>query len=466
MSGKKLIYVDEAEWSKLQREASRMRELKRGMKSLVKTVRDQAEADIGRVSKEIGARQQAVEGLVEGLSEQTRSLERNTNRLLREQAEQLDQSLRATTAELGEETHRLIAAQQGEWRSALADERRRRRDEQRQMAGELAELTQDRARAAAAARAWLSDARLMHDLIGATLPHERFRPGALAGLQRRLATAQQNVEDQLYDAALPIAQEAFHELSDLRLELELSEREWRGLQSAAVEALVIMRELIEHNRLLPVRDEKGQDVEGVTLDVDYWSSGGLNDLRDDVAVATGRIRDDTTPPTIEALRAAVEQDAPGFEQRLAELVDRAGMRQLASQLRVNLADLVAQTLDETAGYELVDGSYAGEDFREAFFAKLRHDNGSEIVVDVSPASDGSSGSVLRMLSYDTDTASASERTQRATAITTSLRQRGLNVPDAETEAGEPDNALRDIDALRRAVPGRQAPDEAANRRSD
>src|SRR5262249_52967284 len=152
------------------------------------------------------------------------------------------------------------------------------------------------------------------------------------------------------------------------------------------------------------------------LDVDHWSGGELTRLEHELAAARQQLADDAPPLSLDRLQDIVQRQTPEFELRLSRVVETATMRQVASQVRVNLADIVVHTLDGVAGYELIDGSYAGEDQRGAFVAKLRHQNGNEIVVDVSPAADDSGQAVLRLLSYDHDIGAEEDRLHRARAV--------------------------------------------------
>jgi hypothetical protein len=452
MSGKKRIMVDESEWYRLQRQASRLGEIKRSLPKLIADVRRQSQADLERVFGQMETRQQRVEQVVGSLGEATRRIEADTNRRLREQGQRMEETLRNSVGELRDETRELLAEQEGRWRTELSEERRQRREEVNQLSRTVGALSEERERAVASADAWLADAQAVHDLIRDNLDHARFAPGQLASLERRLATARQNLEQGSGMAALAVAQGAYHDLSDLRLELELREREWRVLQAAAGEALLVVEGLIDQNTSRPVQGQDGGDLPGVILDVDYWSDNELSRLREEVAAASQRVRDEDTPMSLEELRAMVDDGATEFERRIAAIVERAGLRQLASQLRVNLADAVAQTLDEVAGYELVDGTYAGEDQRAAFYAKLAHQNGNQIVVDVSPDSEEPGRCVLRVLSYDHDVTAEEELVERAREIVSGLQERGLRAEAPETEAGVPEPALRDFESIRRAAP--------------
>jgi hypothetical protein len=117
-----------------------------------------------------------------------------------------------------------------------------------------------------------------------------------------------------------------------------------------------------------------------------------------------------------------------------------------------VADVVVQVLDEVAGYELVDSTYAGEDYRESYVTKVAHGNGNEIVFEVTPSADGRF--VLRMLSYDHETTAAVELAERARAVAQELRSQGLTVSSPEEEGGVPDEAMRDMTAIRARKPMR------------
>jgi hypothetical protein len=110
---------------------------------------------------------------------------------------------------------------------------------------------------------------------------------------------------------------------------------------------------------------------------------------------------------------------------------------VASQLRANIADLVTQALEGGFAYRTEHWTYAGNDEREAVFARLDHLSGNEIVIEVTPVGNDPTDNRLRILSFDRDTRSAEQRDARMAAITQQLRAYDLPVGDAR-ESGEPD----------------------------
>ena len=304
----------------------------------------------------------------------------------------------------------------------------------------------------------------MHDLIRDELPHERFAPGELASLDRRLATARDNAKQGQSQAALALAQAAYHDLSELRVEIELCEREWTGQHTLAYEALFRLDGLAEQNAQQVIETGGTGSDAPVTVDVDYWSEGALSELRSTVADLLTRVNDTKTSPSTDELRQVADEQVPALEQHLADITHQAHVRVFASQLRANVAQVVAQTLDETAGYEVEEALYERLDYRRTFMAKLQHANGNEIVVSVAPATDASGQCVLHVLSYDHDVATEEELTQRARVITHELQAQGIPAADQGCEAGEPDPAMLDFTVIRRPaapalVPGTVVPSD-------
>lgn len=433
MSGRKRITVDESEWFRLQQQASRFKEVSRDLPQLIEDVRRQTRADLDRTFAGVEERNRRTEQLVGSLSEHTRRLEADTTARLNRQARQAHQALAATAGELRQETRGLLAAQRDALHGEIADERAERRAEAARLAEQLQQLAADHAQAERTARTWLADGEAMVSLIRETLPHDRFAPGRLASLEARLSTVGQNISGRRFDAALALAQESFHALGELRVELSRLDLEHRVAGAAATEALLVVEKLVTRNAVLPVRGPDGDELPDVALDVDHWTRGELTTLREEIDALRRRVADDGLGT--EELLALATGTAPALQERLGETVERAGMRQLASQLRVNLADAVARTLDLTAGYELTGGEYADSDEREAFYAKLTHQNGNEIVLDIAPVPGDTGECVLRILSYDRDTTSEAERNERTRAVREALRAEGHHAAAPVAESG-------------------------------
>jgi hypothetical protein len=447
MSGKRRITVGEAEWNTLQRQARQLRELQRSLPKLVTDLRRQTQSDLAQVSDRLNTRQLAVERTMSELSDHTRALEAETNRRLADHVVRMRDELADAAGKLREETDAALAEQQRTWRAELTEERDRQRAEIDRLRSEIRDQAQS---AADSAQAWLHDAVLLRDLIRDELPHERYARGEVAALSRRIATAEENVRQGQSQSALALAQQTYHDLSDLRLDIEMRDREWLGLHAIAYEAVIRFDGLAEHSATEIINEGEVGNEAAVDLNVDHWSEGRLSELRSAAATLRAQVDDTTTPATIEQLREIVSCQVPELEQQLADVVVQARMRLFSSQLRINVADIVVQALDETAGYQLEDHAYDLMDQRRTFFAKLQHPNGNEIVVTVAPSTDEGGQCVLRVLSYDYDTAAQADFDERADAITRELHARGIDADDHGCERGEPEDFFRDFTMIRQS----------------
>ncbi|MEU0631415.1 hypothetical protein [Streptomyces sp. NPDC005989] len=454
MSGRKRIQVDESEWYRIQRQAQQLKEVKRSVPRLVDAVREQTAADLDRVFTEVEQRQQRHESVVRELSEQTRRLEADTARQLGRQAAQLRGELAASAGQIRQETRQRLAEQQERTRRAIAAERAERRAETARLSAEIEWWKEDRTRAGQLVAAWLSDAGAMAGAITDAGLHERYAPGELDRLTGRLTTAEQNAAQGRFDAALAMVQETYHSLSELRAETEQRELERCTAQIAAIDALVTVANEIEGSRIQPVVGPDGQPLDGYTVDVSYWSEGEVDRLRQETEQGLAGARDDRTGTA--ELRRLREEEAPRLEKALGDTVGQACLRHLSSQIRVNLADAVTQALSGMAYYEFVDGEYEDSDPRGSYYAKLRHANGNEIVLDISQTDRDSGQHVVRVLSYDHDTTAEAELHDRAEMVSRAIQDDGHPVPSAPvSEPGVPDPGLPDI-ARHRERPRRPA----------
>jgi hypothetical protein len=433
VSGAKRITVNEGDWQRAQRARQQLAQIQANLPTVLADERRQMQAELDRVRAAVTARQDRVEGKLNKLSKYTRDLERRTDAKLRAEAERLSAETRAAVGGLRDE---------------LDKEREERRRELAALDARVAGLRDESDRAGEAALATFEDAVTVHAVIRDELPHERFAPGRLDRLKVRLEVARANLESQSPAFALTQVQDLYLDLSELRAEVARLDQEWRAAQALAVAALKNADRHIAANITRPVVDAEGRELPA-KLDVDYWTEGGLSELRAEIERVTGEVAAPDSPYTVERLREVIEATAPQYGERLDELVERASGRLLASQRRVNVAHRIAERL-KANGYAVGQGddgpTYAGEDYRDAFVAKLTHPDASEVVVEVAP--DGDEDMTVRILSYES-APSEYERRERIRAVNEALREDGLRVGEAVEEEQEPDPAYRDLARIKR-----------------
>lgn len=444
MSGRKRIYVDEAEWNRLRQEAANLAAVKRDLPKLLRQMQDQTNRDLEKSLRDVDNRQAEFERAVGRLSASTREFEERTAHRLRANAEQLRHELDAQNKQVRAETAQALHEQRQQLQSAIDQERRERTERLAEIDRRVTTLQHDQARAGELTGGFLADAVVLREQVE-KFPHERYLPGRLAALDRRLNTVRGNVESGIGAFGLSGAQEICQEFGELRLELEQLDREWRTCRIAAERELVKLRELITQNSTLDLPTRPGDGAPTETPDVDHWSRGALGRLRTDVDSLLTQVRDDDQPLTTEALLRIVHNTVPDYEARLESVVGQAVTAIRASQLRTNLAELIADALDQRHHYEVADAGFAGDDQRDAFLAKTVHNaSGSEIVIEVEPGKELEDSPVVRLHNFDADGASEAERAARTRSIQENIRTyAGIDIT-AEEEHSRPDESKQDV----------------------
>ena len=457
MSGKKRITVDEDAWQEAMRKANRLRDVERELPGMIAAVQQAQEQQAARDRAAVQERQDELAKRLAGLSKQARQLEKSTARRINAATVTIMNEARKANEQLRSETRQLLDQQGQRFDAALDTERTER---QREASALRAEIERDRTAKATvldAARTHVADARVLHDAIAASLPHERFAPGQLGRLTDRLAIAEASVAAGTGETALAQAQELYLSLGELRAEIEFKDAEWRAAHQTALAAVTALSQQISYNTMIMVTDEEsGASAE---LDVDYWSDGELSAIRKEADQLTARVDQEADPPTLAELRDISERSVVALDDRLSAVVATARTRQWASQVRVNMAETVVDVLESVSGYVWDgDATFVGEDQRQAFYGKLKHPDQSEIVVEVAPDEDGKS-CVVRVMSYETGNPDESQRVARVHAVANSLREQGLGGTPA-AEADEPDPGLRDFARIRQRQATRAAPERS------
>ncbi|QIS10498.1 hypothetical protein [Nocardia arthritidis] len=449
MSGRKRIYVAEADWNRLQADARKLAQVNRDLPKLVDQLRTQTERDLAHSMAEVEARHDRFETALTDLSDATRAAEERTARRLRDTSSAILSRVRDQHARLRGETAAALRKDRETWQRELADERARRTEQLAELDRKVTALADDRSRAARLTETYLNDAAILRAQV-AELPHERYLPGKLAELDAKLRSLQADRDGGGLDAfLLANARDFCQEMGALRSELVLLDTEWRACRIAAETELLRLQGVIEGNATLDpeIIFETGEAV--ARPDVDYWSRGALKRLAAEVTTLLAQVRDDELPLTTDALRELLASRVPELDRRLDSVVEQAVTGLRSSQLRANLADLIADALDRRHHYQVVesDVGYADADQRGAFLAKsANHVTGSEIVIEVAPGETDDRPPTVRLHNFDGDVAEE-ERTVRTVSIHDSVLERtGIDLRSAE-EASEPDVRVRDVAQL-------------------
>jgi hypothetical protein len=449
VSGKKRIMVDRDAWNEAMRKAGQLRQVQRDLPEMLDAVKRASQEQAARDRQEFEARQQELTTKLASLSAYAREIEASTTqRLVTATAAIMSEAKRAGES-LKAETRQLIEQQNQRFTAALDAERDERKHDVDKLRRQLDKVNAAKADAVAVARTLVADARILHDAIDSTLPHERYAPRGLAPLASKLAGAEASVAAGYGEAAISTAQQLLVDLTQLRAEIELRDAEWRAAHLTAVTVVRALIEQISGSRHVDVvDDEAGLSAD---LDVDFWSGGELSKISVQADALRARLDDEADPPSLAGLADISERTVAALYEELALVTALAQERQWASQVRVNVAAQVVEELEAIAPYDLYgEPVFAGDDQRSAFYSKLRSEDSSEIVIEVAPDETGKS-CVVRVLSYDAGTTSEYQRDARARAISEAIGAAGPS-GSPDVEPGEPEAVYQDFAQLRRRPP--------------
>ena len=481
MSGKKRILINNSDFQWLMERAEQLRYIRADLPDAIMSNLRRNAAELQERLAPLEQRQRDFVTAISGLSDDLRESETRTARQLEKQQrawstaleeasqqhardlaglhqdladteERLYDEIQATEQRLRLETLHLLAEQDAQLRSLIADERQARQQQvqnlQTQIHTLVSGLQTNEQRKIELAQTWVSNAQTILDFITGHYRCEQFAPGQLAKLQRELQDARRNLSSQAPEAALSTAQSACNGLSDLRLELERLEHEWQFWRSAALDATHQLLTEAARNRQVSGIDINGQPVD-LDIEVDWWTEGKLTALQKDVEKEIIRLEEHPKLSTDE-LRKVVEATAQALRQRLGEVIAEARLAVVSSQMRYSIADLVVQALEEQ-GFDVQDGVYQGQDMRNGYYAKVAHPDGSEVVVSVSPDAKQAGQNLLEINSYDVGLVAEAELRQRAEEINRSLcsRNAALQISSPQPTGEPPNPEVRDLEKVRK-----------------
>ena len=485
MSGEKVrhVRVAQQELRRLREQASQLRSVQRDLPERLEAIREQSRQEIQSRIAPLEQRAKRHEVESQKLKTNLASLEQETHQRLQRQRlefkEALDESESRQQSNMQAESQRLenamregfsqqhnmiieIAAEQREEYLALnehLDQKFTQLAREERLARERLEdqLQKEKQDIETLANNWAEDVEKVWQQIDEDYQHERFAPGQLNDLRSRLDLARSTVKV-APQAAIANLQTAYFGLADLRLNLEQREQEWLLYYNAASEDLKSLLEEVRANRECEVEIGEGDEAERLRLEVNYWTSNRLQEYEDDLRKIDERLQEGRNSLTTEQIQE-ISQEIESHRPQLEEIVEQAREEILSSQLRVDIADKVAEVLGGM-GYDLfqsgqdVDSQegYESGDQRRSYILKLRNLSGGEVVTVISPQR--KAGSTVADFGKNTVSINSfgevlhDEQAQQAyaKAVTDALAEEGLEIGQQECFP-EPRYTYKDVEKV-------------------
>lgn len=485
MSGSKYTTVDSSELANLRRDSSQLRALRQDLPERIENAVRETQQNLESRLAPIEARQRDYSRAIKGLSTDIREVEQgmaerlgqhirktrqeiketNTNmerqrRELRQELqdaakrledadreteERLKKEIRETEAKLqqmNEKTRQEMKQQEQRLNLAISNERDEREKGLKAANERIDAIHQDRERITGIARDRLKDAKTLHDFIAANYQHEHFTPNQLNHLASTINLAQASLNQGASEAALAEANNAYQNLSNLRLELEQLDQEWRTLQAQAFGTASRLLSEAQANRKLADVEATGEIAE-----VNYWTGGKLTSLEEDIMAAMNDAENKIKPLSIADMHKMVEITLPEMDRRISDIVAEAQLAVISSQLRTNIADVAMSAL-ETQGFEMIEngGVYEGEDMRGAFVTKAVNKAGSEVVISVIPEGDKNR---MTIDSFEPGPVAPGVLLRRNQEMAQAMRDQGLDVSNPATASETPSETNRNLETVRK-----------------
>jgi hypothetical protein len=377
----------------------------------------------------VAHRQNQFTELLLGFDENLRELESSTSQVILNHQHQMQQELAQREANHWGFALQFMDEYAQYYDSQILAEHQRNQDQFSQYEQHLNRMAGDSERKADLAERWLLSAEQVSSFIRQNYHHAFHLPGVIARLEQQLSLARDNLENGMSEAALLSAQQVYMQLSEARVDLERMEAEWQVLFCSAWEGACNIHALAMENQEAEAVDLDGAPV-NVMLDVDYWTSGSLSNVFYEVEELFKKMEDTEHLPSTVELRRMLKNQLPEIQDELGEAVFNARVAAINSQLRINIADLVVQALQEQ-GFSLENASYQGVDMRQSYAARMMNFEGNEVEIQVAPYGSGIGENELHVRSFDEQLRTEHELLQRWREINQSLAQRGLSVRQAE-----------------------------------
>lgn len=461
MSGRKETYVSipEREARRLREQEAKLRIVQSDLPARLAEIRSATMAEVRRESERINRRFDEFQETTDQLHSDLADLERDSQRRLREGLE----TARADYTNLvnTERADRLQSEAQmrQEYTSLVAQERAERQQQMSELQSRVSNMENREERLHQMAQTWLQDLRILQEGID-KLPHERFSPGSMQRIDGHIRQAEINLRNGASQTAMGMAQDSYFQLIELRSEVLFREQEYEAAYLRALESVRALVEEVQQNRrgVIPAEQSDQQDLE---VDIDFWSRGSLSRVQDRLKEIETILEQQRATLTLQQV-THLEEQAATLRPRLVEAVDAARLSIINSQACYNVAEAIAEVMEEQ-GYTVEQGTYEGEDQREAYAIKMRNLGGDEFVSIVTPSEQQELAYSTEMNFYDRNQ-DETMRQSFANAVYEGLNRRGLQAsPPRETMGIHEDNEqARDLDRFQRRKPATRANSQSSS----
>ncbi|GAP07249.1 hypothetical protein ATHL_02119 [Anaerolinea thermolimosa] len=337
------------------------------------------ESQITRVYDELVSRQKKYEQFLKLMDERIQEVELTTaQQLLDTQADVFSHFINESEGWFLE-THKKIEQYQQEFSQRIESEHARFKHEFLKHQKALQKIEDFKHSTQQLALDWINNTQDLIHFI------DREYPPEIVDLTIETSMLQQAIENfqkGLFESCIALCQSTFYQLSRQRVQAEKKINLLQTLTLTVEQSFNLLIERINSNRYVQAIDQEGNFLE-TTIDVDFWSSGKLSELLNEVQNVYTEIQHHPYSLSENNLAEILEKRTPEWSSLLVEIVHEARRTALNAQIRYSLAHLILESA-LTQGYRPVAGEYEEKDYRKAYIARAIGIDGSEIRIKIDP----------------------------------------------------------------------------------
>jgi hypothetical protein len=382
-------------------------------------------AGMGRISD----RQQEYEQEIRCLNDSLYRAEFQTNQRLIIQQEELYQTISSQQVDTWQQVHQMIEASIDQFQVELQNQYAQNQSNLQEVVYGMNGLLANQQNKKEMADEWIAYCDFLSNFIDRNYDHPFFMPGQWLNISEQMNLAQANINQGLFETAISTLQDNYFRLSKMRVDLEAMENEWRMAFYATWEKANQIRSLYMMNEFIPAIDLDGNYLDDV-LELNFWTNSQWLDTLKKLDNIIQYLADPQIDMNAQDLKKIRDQDLENFLHSLDEMLKEARIAALNSQMRINIADLVVESLNEQ-GFTLTKAHFQKVDMRQSFKAWFSGYDGSEVVIRVAPVGNKIGENELQVDSHDQEFRTEHELKQRWTEINRSLNQRGLVISNQQ-----------------------------------
>lgn len=425
MSGHKVaqIRISQAEYARLREaeEAMRLNTLQHGRQNAAASGLSEA---WGTIQREQVNRNHVFDQILSGMDVEIRSIEHQAGVALRGHVSEIESRFRENEKQFSSQ----LTSQVDQWLKAAEDRMNRHLSalEQYWQAENSRQIVEQSRRETDCIQAqkWLQASQEMLAQFEAIYPNLQRFESELSNLQVHLQQVSFLLQAERFDMAYLSAFQLFVNITQTRHRLENDLAVSKALHQQVWDEITQLLEQILSHPYICAMDLDGNLLED-EIDVDFWSGGQLSALVNQISDLAQSIQDRSYIPA-EELRPLLEKKVKELESDYIDLVTRARLEALSSQLRFNIGQIALQAL-ESQGFFVQNASYDMDDFRNSYRATTCNSSGNEVVITIDPSPSIEQGGQLSIDSLDASEITEHELLQRNREIFTAIREQGLEV---------------------------------------